>query len=478
MPKPPPTFSFSHSLIFFFTFIPIVSGLLSVSCSAQEMWGIANSNYAGNMGLALNPASIVGAPYKYEINLIAGDFFVDQNYVYSKGTAKPYPYFLTKKTLYNYTTTSTKHGYGSMYLIGPSYILNKGDRAWAIQTHLRAIASGNDFSYNLANTIYSVPYLPQQGIAYSNATMKGAALLFGDISFSYGRTLISNEKDWLAWGVTGRVIIAFDGMYVNANIGNYVVPDSTTWNIKNMNLEYAHSSANFGDKATLGNMLSFRGLGAGADGGLIYIHKRMPSGYKCDRDADMIKRYNYRLGVSLMDVGYVHFFNAAQHRTLQDASAVWPDTRVRSIYDFDQALSNRFLGNPNSTLVSNKFAMMTPMAISAQFDYCYKPRWYGNLSVVQRIPVTYKEVARANQLALVPRYETRQFEASVSANLYEYEHVSMGVAVRWWIFALGSDRLLSYFISPVRSFDLFFGLRYNSCTMNSKKTQSGQCPFD
>src|SRR2546428_9538376 len=32
-----------------------------------------------------------------------------------------------------------------------------------------------------------------------------------------------------------------------------------------------------------------------------------------------------------------------------------------------------------------------------------------------------------------------------------------------------SDRLLSFFASPVRSFDLFFGLRYNSCTMNSKK---------
>ncbi|MBK7851504.1 MAG: hypothetical protein IPJ66_10310 [Bacteroidetes bacterium] len=38
------------------------------------MWGISNSNYSGNMGIFLNPATIVGAPYKYEFNIIAGDF--------------------------------------------------------------------------------------------------------------------------------------------------------------------------------------------------------------------------------------------------------------------------------------------------------------------------------------------------------------------------------------------------------------------
>ncbi|MBK8363876.1 MAG: hypothetical protein IPL24_09375 [Bacteroidetes bacterium] len=42
----------------------------------QEMWGISNSNYSGNMGIFLNPSEIVGAPYKYEINLIAGDFLL------------------------------------------------------------------------------------------------------------------------------------------------------------------------------------------------------------------------------------------------------------------------------------------------------------------------------------------------------------------------------------------------------------------
>src|SRR3954467_11820139 len=52
------------------------------SASAQEMWGFSNSNYSGNMGIFLNPSTIVGAPYKYEINIIAADIFAENNYVY------------------------------------------------------------------------------------------------------------------------------------------------------------------------------------------------------------------------------------------------------------------------------------------------------------------------------------------------------------------------------------------------------------
>ena len=48
----------------------------------QEMWGISNSNYSGNMGIFLNPSTIVGAPYKYEINIVAADFFAENSYIY------------------------------------------------------------------------------------------------------------------------------------------------------------------------------------------------------------------------------------------------------------------------------------------------------------------------------------------------------------------------------------------------------------
>ena len=50
--------------------------------SAQEMLGIANSNYAGNMGMEMNPSSMVGMPFKYEWNYISGDIFAQNDYIY------------------------------------------------------------------------------------------------------------------------------------------------------------------------------------------------------------------------------------------------------------------------------------------------------------------------------------------------------------------------------------------------------------
>src|SRR6188472_2608795 len=49
---------------------------------AQEMWGYANSNYSGIMGLHLNPAKILGVPYEWEVNVLAADVFYDNNYIY------------------------------------------------------------------------------------------------------------------------------------------------------------------------------------------------------------------------------------------------------------------------------------------------------------------------------------------------------------------------------------------------------------
>lgn len=50
--------------------------------SAQEMLGIVNSSYAGITGSVINPAVTVTSPYYIDINLVSGDFFAANNYLY------------------------------------------------------------------------------------------------------------------------------------------------------------------------------------------------------------------------------------------------------------------------------------------------------------------------------------------------------------------------------------------------------------
>src|SRR6478752_10235393 len=106
------------------------------SASAQEMWGFSNSNYSGNMGIFLNPSTIVGAPYSYEINVLAADIFAQNNYIYfPKSNRIVLNSMLGRQTEgkaeKDIFTTTSEYGFGRLLVIGPSYINSKKrDRAW------------------------------------------------------------------------------------------------------------------------------------------------------------------------------------------------------------------------------------------------------------------------------------------------------------------------------------------------------------
>ena len=55
--------------------------LFAQHSSAQDMWGIANSNYAGTAGMNLNPASMMLTPYCWEASLVTVNISVENNYI-------------------------------------------------------------------------------------------------------------------------------------------------------------------------------------------------------------------------------------------------------------------------------------------------------------------------------------------------------------------------------------------------------------
>ena len=63
------------------TFLLILGILLYQVSSAQQMLGIANSNFSGSAGMTLNPASMLFMPYKWEATLINFNISADNNYL-------------------------------------------------------------------------------------------------------------------------------------------------------------------------------------------------------------------------------------------------------------------------------------------------------------------------------------------------------------------------------------------------------------
>ncbi|MEO8087019.1 MAG: DUF5723 family protein [Bacteroidota bacterium] len=460
----------------FFSLV-VIPGISVMNLSAQEMWGYANSNYSGIMGLHVNPAKVVGTPYEFEVNVLGADIFYDNNYLYlpklsavnTKTTSTEDGTKSNPTTFVEYTSPGSKHAFVNALVLGPGFIKNKLNHAWAVHSAVRVVASANGVPSALTQGFSSgFDYAPLHNKVFRDMKLNAAGMAFAEVGFTYGKVYINRELHWLAWGATLNGIIAFDGMYLHAEAGEYSIPDSSSLYMNHVNLDYGHA---FG----LGQ--SPRGYGGSADLGLVYIHKRVSGGYECGKNADNKKRYQYKVGLSLIDMGYVNFSSEAARIRINDGSLQWSylDTaKFKSVDDFDRQLSAHSSGDEGA----NQFGMITPAAASLQLDYCLEPRWYASLSFMQRIPLSNREVYRANSISFTPRYERSKFEASLSANMYEYEHVYLGAALRYSFFVIGTDRLSSFFGSDVRSMDVFFGFKFNSCMLQKKVSNKGKCPIN
>ena len=62
---------------------------------------------------------------------------------------------------------------------------------------------------------------------------------------------------------------------------------------------------------------------------------------------------------------------------------------------------------------------------------------YANLSWVNRIRFAPNQAVRGNQVMLSARYETRNFEANINSNLYEYERIHLGLGLRYRFLVIG-----------------------------------------
>ncbi|HNS12132.1 MAG TPA: DUF5723 family protein [Bacteroidia bacterium] len=462
-------------LVFIFNF----SGRTSL---AQEMWGISNSNYAGNMGIFLNPSTIVAAPYKYDINLIALDVFAQNNYIYI-----PKREGILVNALFgnignekiardDFRGKRTK-AFGHLLLIGPSYIRSKEQTGWGIHSAYR-----NEFSVlkapaELSKMVYEeYNYQPAFGQRYRSDGFSAAWLGWLEVGGTYGKVFRESEKHYLKAAATVNLMVGMTGAYLKFDELEYTLQDTSTLIVHKLNATLAHSSSPTSTGTS--GLFGFRGLGLGTTLGATYMHKRQSSGFECSRVADRVKKYDYRIGVSLMDLGLVHFFKNSSKTELQTSTdRIWngiDSTDINNVNSLDTILSNRINGVQVSE--SKNFSMITPTAISIQFDYSITPRVYANLSWVNRIHFGANQVARGNQLDLSVRYEKRRWEVNGNISLFEYQRPAAGIGFRYAFFIIGTDRLLEWVnLSDVYTFDFFFGLKFNLCEL-SLRTRNPECP--
>jgi hypothetical protein len=302
-----------------------------------------------------------------------------------------------------------------------------------------------------------------------------AAMSWAEAGFTYGRICMKKEKDFLKAAITVNALVGFDGVYADIKKFDYARPDTNFLAVTNVDASFGHAIGSNNGSGV--NPMTVQGKGLGTTIGVTYVHNRKPKAYACNTEADNLRKYKYRIGASLIDIGNIHFDSKeASVVNLKSTSPVYWDSintiKINSLQSLDTTLTNHIGG----TAKNAPFNIWLPMAFSAQFDYSFTPHVYGNLSIVNRLHFFGNEISRPNQTNLSLRYERRTFETAVNFTLFECSQPALGAAVRYGFFFIGSDRLLqavSY--ADLKSLDVFFGIKFNFCQIIKKKNTAG-CP--
>jgi hypothetical protein len=452
----------------------------SISSEAQEMLGIITSNYAGSNGIYLNPCSINTSKLYLDVNVVTSDIFFENNYAFIHKQDYQLFKFISGNPTFpkygpdsvpfdHYTDKLRKYVYSSQVVIGPSAMISYGRHAFAVHTAARALFSANAVPYDIANfAYYGLDYTDQQNVDYHTKNFSTSTILMGEVGVSYAYSFrkISME-DWTA-GITVKRLFSVGGAYFRANDLDYIVVNDTTVNIKNINAEVGYSmpldydNNDFPDSGPL-----IKGGGFGIDIGVTYQNKVLS--YQKKRVRRLCSQryvdYNYKIGVSLLDVGFVNFKKNAQLQNFNDVSRYWVNIDTLNFHNMNtmrRTLSTIFYGDPEASNVDDKFRIYLPTAFSVQADYRFTNNWYAGAVWIQPVQLGKSYIRRPAQVALIPRYESSQMEFSIPLSLYDYRYPRLGASFRYSILTVGCDDMLSLLgMTNFTGLDFYFSIKFN-----------------
>jgi hypothetical protein len=453
---------------------------LAIVLKAQEMWGITTSNYAGSTGVLINPTSITTSKLYQDINIAAIDIFFENNYAYIP--QKDYSLFnlISSKPAFpkygpdempfeHYTEKNNKFVYSSQLIKGPSYMVAVGRSAFAFHTGTRVLTSAYDIPLEIANFgYYGLKYTPQHNINYNSYNFGSTALALGEIGLTYAYDFRKISMESWSAGITVKRLFSVGGGYLRTTNVNYIVVNDSTINFKNLDAEVGYSlplDYNNNDFPDSGPLI--KGGGFGFDIGVTFQNKLLS--YQKKRFSKLCRQkyidYYYKIGVSLLDVGYVNFKKNAQLQTFDNVSQYWMSIDTLNYYnlnDLASTISQVFYGDPNASHKADNIRVYLPTAFSVQADYKIYRNWYAGAIFIHPIRLGKAFIRRPAQIALVPRYETHDLEFSLPLSLYDYHHFRLGASVRYRWLTFGSDDLLGLFgINDFTGIDFYLAFKIN-----------------
>jgi hypothetical protein len=447
---------------------------------SQQFIGVNSSNYGGIHSVLLNPANTADSRYKVYFNLSGFDVTTLNS---SMKWAAPFSLL----ALFTGTVPSKYNGPKGKPLWLPEYYsfnasrlldlrLNTDYRGPAFQlsfprkkfgiaggVRLRLFNSFLDATPGLAAAVFTgtnndllkgYPFSGEKGLLNMG--------VYNEMYGSLGIVLKEDNRHFFKIGGTIKRVTSGTQLSVFADNLNYQIDDvspfTTTQNITvhSATGSFFHASESeegFGSSWLINQMTSFRnvGNGFGADIGIIYERRPYYATQKYRYKGDVIpdpeiNKHEFRIGVSLVDIGYVRFSSptAVQVGAINDATAFIPPAtfyHINSTKMFVGDMEEVFPFDPST--YGNSFHILMPATLHLHGEYRIREGFYLSGSLRQFLfkrnrvgPVGYSGIS------FIPRFEKKHLEYSFPVSVdFNYRVVAIGGSLRVGPLWVGSDNL-------------------------------------
>ena len=455
----------------------ILSSFYFEEITAQEYIGLRTDNYSGSNGMLLNPASPLSGALPWDINILAAGFSANNNYIYasdqntvsligSSDDKIPVAYYHPQKV----------YAYENMFVQWPSAFVRINDLAVGLFFTTRS--AGYLKSENYAPGVPSYDTIPF-GVPADFPALNAGVINWHEIGVNGEMVLLESSSNAIYVGANIKYLMGMDGMDFNNHQQFTYTKGDPTSTITPVDMDFSYST-NFGSSkmAELSNY-KINGSGLGFDAGIFYEIK--------DGSYDDIKNpaaYTWKLGASLLDIGFIHFKRNSGDYHLSSTETISISTAsLDSIDDLDEfnfTGSRNLYDNSDASQTAQAFNMALPAAISISADKNLGSGFFVNGLIVRRLPhINSSLTARPNTIAISPRFEKRWFGFTLPVVLYEDKFLHLGTSARIGFLTVGSDNILSWFVKDdYTGTDIYAGVKINPFWLNKspKSARQLECP--
>ena len=490
--------------------------LLSLSAYSQNYLGVSSSNYAGAMGIDIQPASFVDGRFKFDLNLFNTNFSAYQNFGAFDASILPkwWKGSFEDQDAIDAWTVDPEASIEGDYFGGYSFLPKLYDQNSAgvlgfntnfqldllnFMVHVTpkvAIGLGVKMRSitNIDNIDPTLAYLAEQELEDSSFwdTQLNEELIninhmtWAEYGFNYSQIIKEEGEHFLKGGVNLKYLAGYGAAYLFSNNFQYNLYNDDTTQFLSGDFGYGYSES-IEDAAN--ENLDSDGLfgapkasanGFGLDLGIVYEWRPDYKDYKFDMDGETNlwardqNKYKLRVGLSLMDLGGMSFKKGGLSRDFSVQTSNLFDLNTfdaaGDLYELDSIVNGLIVessnaGNSDWTAgerdTASTFFMRTPSAFSFQVDYHIWKSLYVNATGIFNIVSRNRDakVKVPSQFSITPSFDFAWLGVHLPISMNSYSGFKAGLATRLGPLTLGvTDFRTLFAVGQVRGAEFFAGV--------------------